>query len=81
MESPQDSGHFLIWNTPLYGEICSQRPAEAQAEIARQIADFVRSGRDDERIEFGRRHVMQNYSIKKTAMLYLDEYRKVLAYK
>ena len=55
--------------------------SENADDLARQIADFVRSGRDDERIEFGRRHVMQNYSIKKTAMLYLDEYRKVLAYK
>ena len=33
LEKPEDSGHYLIWNTPLYGLICRQRPAaETQAE-------------------------------------------------
>jgi glycosyltransferase involved in cell wall biosynthesis len=55
--------------------------SENPEDLARQIAAFVQQGRNDENIEFGRQHVMQNYSIKKTALRYLDEYRKVIAYR
>ena len=41
LEKPEDSGHYLIWNTPLYGQICRQRPAaETQAEYI-DFADIV----------------------------------------
>ena len=55
--------------------------SENPEDLARQIAAFVMQGRNDDNVEFGRLHVMQNYSIKKTALQYLDEYRKVIAYR
>ena len=55
--------------------------SENPEDLARRIAAFVKQGRNNDYVEFGRRHVMQNYSIKKTALRYLDEYRKVLAYR
>jgi glycosyltransferase involved in cell wall biosynthesis len=55
--------------------------SENPEDLARQIATFVQQGRNDENIEFGRQHVMQNYSVQKTALQYLDEYRKVLGHK
>ncbi|MBQ2559460.1 MAG: glycosyltransferase family 4 protein [Fibrobacter sp.] len=54
---------------------------ENPEDLARQIVAFVQQGRDDKIIEIGRDHVMQNYSVKKTALQYLEEYKKVLAYK
>ena len=55
--------------------------SENPEDLARQIATFVQQGRNDENVEFGRQHVMQNYSVQKTALQYLDEYRKVLGHK
>uniref|UniRef100_UPI00259552E4 glycosyltransferase n=1 Tax=uncultured Fibrobacter sp. TaxID=261512 RepID=UPI00259552E4 len=55
--------------------------SENPEDLARQIAAFVQQGRHEENIEFGRQHVMRNYSIEKTALQYLDEYRKVIAYR
>lgn len=55
--------------------------SENPEDLARQIATFVQQGRNDENVEFGRQHVLQNYSVQKTALQYLDEYRKVLGHK
>ena len=55
--------------------------SENPEDLASQIAAFVQQGRNDENAEFGRLHVMQNYSVYKTALQYLDEYRKVLGHK
>ena len=50
-------------------------------DLAKNIAEFVQNGRNEESVELGRRHVMANYDIRNTALRYLEEYRKLLAYK
>ena len=52
----------------------SQNPED----LAKKIAEFVQNGRNEESVELGRRHVMANYSIRKTALLYQEEYSKIL---
>lgn len=48
------------------------------ADLAKQIASFVQNGRDEKIVELGRQHVLLNYNIQKTALRYLEEYRRVL---
>jgi len=50
-------------------------------DLAKKIAEFVQNGRNEKSVELGRRHVMANYDIRNTALRYLEEYRKLLAYK
>ena len=51
---------------------------ENPEDLAAKIADFVKNGRDDALVELGRRHVIENYSIRNTALRYLEEYRKIM---
>jgi glycosyltransferase involved in cell wall biosynthesis len=50
-------------------------------DLAKKIAEFVQNGRNEKSVELGRHHVMANYDIRNTALRYLEEYRKLLAYK
>ena len=52
----------------------SQNPED----LAKKIVAFVQDGRNEDNVELGRRHVMANYSIRKTALQYQEEYSKVL---
>lgn len=52
--------------------------SENPEDLAQKIAQFVREGRNDELVELGRCHVIENYSIKKTALRYLEEYHKIV---
>jgi glycosyltransferase involved in cell wall biosynthesis len=47
-------------------------------DLAKQIVSFVQHGRDKKIVELGRQHVLLNYNVQKTALRYLEEYRKVL---
>lgn len=52
--------------------------SEDPVDLARQIVSFIQKGCDEKIVECGRQYVLQNYGVQKTALRYLEEYRKVL---
>ena len=52
--------------------------SENSEDLAKKILLFVQQGRNEELVELGRLHVLQNYNVRQTALQYLEEYKKVL---
>lgn len=52
--------------------------SENSKDLAQKIMLFVQQGQNEELVELGRRHVLQNYNVRQTALQYLEEYKKVL---
>lgn len=50
---------------------------ENSEDLAKQIALFIKNGRNDTVVEQGRQHVLEHYNVKKTAARYLEEYSKI----
>ena len=41
LEAPEDAARYLIWNTPIYGQVSRQRPAAGAAAECFDFADIV----------------------------------------